>query len=36
MKIPTGLGTGEGNRGNPPVGPNEALMFDLKLVELLP
>jgi len=25
-----------GNRGNPPVGPNEALMFDLKLVELLP
>jgi FKBP-type peptidyl-prolyl cis-trans isomerase FklB len=25
-----------GARGNPPVGPNEALMFDLKLVELLP
>ena len=24
-----------GARGNPPVGPNEALMFDLKLVELL-
>ncbi len=24
-----------GTRGNPPVGPNEALMFDLKLVELL-
>jgi len=25
-----------GARGNPPVGPNEALMFDLKLVEILP
>ncbi len=25
-----------GARGNPPVGPNEALMFDIKLVELLP
>ncbi len=25
-----------GSRGNPPVGPNEALMFDLKLVEILP
>jgi FKBP-type peptidyl-prolyl cis-trans isomerase FklB len=25
-----------GQRGNPPVGPNEALMFDLKLVEILP
>jgi len=25
-----------GTRGNPPVGPNEALMFDLKLVEILP
>ena len=24
-----------GTRGNPPVGPNEALMFDLKLVEIL-
>ena len=24
-----------GARGNPPVGPNEALMFDLKLVEIL-
>ena len=24
-----------GARGNPPVGPNEALMFDLKLIELL-
>ena len=24
-----------GNRGNPPVGPNEALMFDLKLVEIV-
>ena len=24
-----------GARGNPPVGPNEALMFDLKLVELV-
>lgn len=24
-----------GARGNPPVGPNEALMFDLKLVEVL-
>lgn len=24
-----------GVRGNPPVGPNEALMFDLKLVEIL-
>lgn len=25
-----------GARGNPPVGPNEALMFDIKLVEILP
>jgi len=25
-----------GARGNPPVGPNEALMFDLKLIEILP
>jgi len=25
-----------GARGNPPVGPNEALMFDLKLIEVLP
>ena len=25
-----------GARGNPPVGPNEVLMFDLKLVEILP
>ena len=25
-----------GARGNPPLGPNEALMFDLKLVEILP
>jgi FKBP-type peptidyl-prolyl cis-trans isomerase FklB len=25
-----------GARGNTPVGPNEALMFDLKLVEVLP
>ncbi len=25
-----------GARGNPPVGPNEALMFDLKLVEVFP
>ena len=25
-----------GARGNPPVGSNEALMFDLKLVEILP
>jgi len=24
-----------GARGNPPVGPNEALMFDLKLVEII-
>ena len=24
-----------GQRGNPPVGPNEALMFDLKLVEII-
>ena len=24
-----------GSRGNPPVGPNEALMFDLKLVEII-
>ncbi len=24
-----------GQRGNPPVGPNEALMFDLKLVEIV-
>ncbi|NIM68975.1 MAG: hypothetical protein GTN86_00440 [Xanthomonadales bacterium] len=24
-----------GQRGNPPVGPNEALMFDLKLVEVI-
>jgi FKBP-type peptidyl-prolyl cis-trans isomerase FklB len=24
-----------GPRGNPPVGPNEALMFDLKLVEII-
>ena len=24
-----------GARGNPPVGPNEALMFDIKLVEIL-
>lgn len=24
-----------GARGNPPVGPNEALMFDLKLVEIV-
>ncbi len=24
-----------GARGNPPVGPNEALMFDLKLIEIL-
>lgn len=24
-----------GSRGNPPVGPNEALMFDLKLVEIV-
>ena len=24
-----------GTRGNPPVGPNEALMFDLKLVEIV-
>jgi len=24
-----------GARGNPPVGPNEALMFDLKLMEIL-
>jgi FKBP-type peptidyl-prolyl cis-trans isomerase FklB len=24
-----------GNRGNPPVGPNEALIFDLKLVEIV-
>ena len=24
-----------GPRGNPPVGPNEALMFDLKLVEIV-
>jgi FKBP-type peptidyl-prolyl cis-trans isomerase FklB len=24
-----------GNRGNPPVGPNEALVFDLKLVEIV-
>lgn len=24
-----------GARGNPPVGPNEALMFDLKLVEVI-
>ena len=24
-----------GARGNPPVGPNEALMFDIKLVEVL-
>ena len=23
-----------GQRGNPPVGPNEALMFDLKLIEI--
>ena len=22
-------------RGNPPVGPNEALMFDLKLIEII-
>ena len=32
--VPPELGFGA--RGNPPVGPNEALMFDLKLVELLP
>ena len=25
-----------GARGNPPIGPNEALIFDLKLVEILP
>lgn len=25
-----------GARGNPPVGPNEALIFDLKLVEIVP
>lgn len=25
-----------GTRGNPPVGPNEALIFDLKLVEIVP
>jgi FKBP-type peptidyl-prolyl cis-trans isomerase FklB len=31
--VPPELGFGA--RGNPPVGPNEALMFDLKLVELL-
>jgi len=31
--VPPELGFGE--RGQPPVGPNEALMFDLKLVELL-
>ena len=24
-----------GQRGNPPVGPNEALMFDLKLIEII-
>jgi FKBP-type peptidyl-prolyl cis-trans isomerase FklB len=24
-----------GQRGNPPVGPNEALMFDLKLIEIV-
>ena len=24
-----------GARGNPPVGPNEALIFDLKLVEIV-
>lgn len=24
-----------GARGNPPVGPNEALMFDLKLIEII-
>jgi FKBP-type peptidyl-prolyl cis-trans isomerase FklB len=24
-----------GARGNPPVGPNEALIFDLKLVEII-
>jgi FKBP-type peptidyl-prolyl cis-trans isomerase FklB len=32
--VPPELGFGA--RGNPPVGPNEALMFDLKLVEILP
>lgn len=31
--VPPELGFGE--RGNPPVGPNEALMFDLKLVEIV-
>ena len=31
--VPPELGFGAS--GNPPVGPNEALMFDLKLVELL-
>lgn len=31
--VPPELGFGA--RGNPPVGPNEALMFDLKLVEIL-
>ena len=31
--VPPELAFGE--RGNPPVGPNEALMFDLKLVEIV-
>jgi len=31
--VPPELGFGQ--RGNPPVGPNEALMFDLKLVEIV-
>jgi len=31
--VPPELAFGE--RGNPPVGPNEALMFDLKLIEVV-
>jgi FKBP-type peptidyl-prolyl cis-trans isomerase FklB len=31
--VPPELAFGE--RGNPPVGPNEALMFDLKLIEII-
>ena len=31
--VPPEMGFGE--RGNPPVGPNEALTFDLKLVEIV-